>query len=1017
MRIKLLQQFLILIYVVIVSGCGGGGSSSDEASTQQPPATFLTNAAITVDGQANDWIDVESVVIDPQGDQTGNSSADLLSVSAVIDGEDMVLLMETAGPIVMPHTPTQEYSHYEIGVHFFTDSDCQNSIGFVIANNFTHFDGVNTHIISSDIPDLTLIPTTTAYQSNILETRFNASFLLDGRTYINFYPIIQSFNTDSVQTINDEINLIVECYAINAPTQTSTGDIVPTNSAPGVSNVYVLDVNGSNAEVGDELIGQYDFIDINSDTEGMSQYRWLRDGVPIAGALGSSYIIQEGDIGKSIAFEITPIASTGTTIGRVVVVEIIPVLIDPPTVSVEVNVTDAPGDVLSYRWRATDGQIVNINAATTIWTLPPGPGLHFAYVQVANGNGGYTERRVAVSTENIGSPLSRNFVPRDPTPPAAPKETGSTFRVSVVTDLTSHLVYGANIPVYMEKLSTGEISPILSTDLKGEAIFRNLIPGNYALFCSLDEGQTFIDCTGDPIIIDSEAQTYTTWMILNTEAYGAVTAGSALLADGNPCGIVSPFFNTEVTGQASFLNSDGVTISTPSQTNAYGDYLLPLAVGATSVKLECEGVAPQFEVATTTGGLSLPGLSTIFPGTAAPEIVSMSATFDNAEIGIFLPPPNGLPSDVVPRADMFLAFKGLDTDRSACEYYKVIGAVLDCDAEGNISGGVNFDDWKRVNHMEPYVINGQTEYSAIYVNEVDLNLTRNHHSISYGPDQTAAYVCNYLGPKNTTQAEVDIAVDNALNNKDLVACVAMDHLVHEGVNNGQAFTRFFTFGPDGNLLKSVNLDGRGEKFLPGTCIACHGGDHYAGKFPEDGTGSANIGAHFLPYDVSNFAFSQAIGLTATEQQHAIKQLNLNILNAGPTLAVTELIDGWYANNADEMDEEYLPESWENAIQNGDTAALDYYRYVLAPSCRTCHVAFNEKYNFDHFDNVLFQGNRVPGKLTATCGQSIDSRIGHSMPNSLVTFNRFWESAGTAKDGPAAFEAFYSDFSCLFGVTP
>ena len=74
----------------------------------------------------------------------------------------------------------------------------------------------------------------------------------------------------------------------------------------------------------------------------------------------------------------------------------------PPQVTVSVAATDTKGAPLSYQWQATDGSIVDVNSAATTWTLPAGPGLHFAYVMISNGRGGYLERRVAVSTDSIG---------------------------------------------------------------------------------------------------------------------------------------------------------------------------------------------------------------------------------------------------------------------------------------------------------------------------------------------------------------------------------------------------------------------------------------------------------------------------------------------------------------------------------------------------------------------------------------------------------------------------------------
>jgi len=74
-----------------------------------------------------------------------------------------------------------------------------------------------------------------------------------------------------------------------------------------------------------------------------------------------------------------------------------------PTVAITVQATDSSGGVVHYRWKSTDGSINDVNSPTTSWTLPNGPGLHFAYVLVSNGRGGYTERRIAVNTDTIAT--------------------------------------------------------------------------------------------------------------------------------------------------------------------------------------------------------------------------------------------------------------------------------------------------------------------------------------------------------------------------------------------------------------------------------------------------------------------------------------------------------------------------------------------------------------------------------------------------------------------------------------
>jgi hypothetical protein len=127
------------------------------------------------------------------------------------------------------------------------------------------------------------------------------------------------------------------------------------------------------------------------------------------------------------------------------------------------------------------------------------------------------------------------------------------------------------------------------------------------------------------------------------------------------------------------------------------------------------------------------------------------------------------------------------------------------------------------NNSRNYNHPGGTEVQATYINQVDLNLTRNHDSIAY-PSSVAAYVCNHLGSKDETRAEVDRVVEDAVAGKNLVACAAMDYIVHPGANADNPLVRFMIFGPDGSLLPSVNLDNHGEKSVPDVCVAGHGGD-------------------------------------------------------------------------------------------------------------------------------------------------------------------------------------------------
>src|SRR5207249_2202938 len=184
---------------------------------------------------------------------------------------------------------------------------------------------------------------------------------------------------------------------------------------------------------------------------------------------------------------------------------------------------------------------------------------------------------------------------------------------------------------------------------------------------------------------------------------------------------------------------------------------------------------------------------------------------------------------------------GIDSRQDACAYYQAIGAAQGCSGT-NLVNPITFDDWQRATQMGVYAPAGAPpEYVANFINKADLNLARNHHSISYGPNHTAAYVCNHLGPdipqgqldspqtgthgiagRKDVNGIDDVVFNNLVEGSNLVACVAMDFSPMPGVNkvNGveQPFVRFLIFGPSGQLLPSINLDGRREKFVPGTCV-------------------------------------------------------------------------------------------------------------------------------------------------------------------------------------------------------
>jgi len=779
----------------------------------------------------------------------------------------------------------------------------------------------------------------------------------------------------------------------------------------------------------------------------------------------------------------TAISSDGESGGHVNLIR--------PTVTV--TVTASGSARLHYKWRSSDGQIVDTDAPTTQWTLPSGPGVHFAYVLVSDRMGGYTEARVVVSTDDVGgAPESAAMRPRAlvlPTAPA-PSTSSDTYRSFVnVGDPSSDyrtVIPGMQINATdVNTLANYPPTGSFPSGPDGSFVIPNVPYGaTFNLNCSFDGGKTFVtgcsEFTGT--MLTGTAYTDYSGREIGVGISGWIV-GHITLADGSPCGVDNDLFGVHSAGSATVLAAHNAIITTAT-INQYGDWAAPLAsTSATpvSVKFRCEGARASASVGAPSSFISVAPL-VFAASTGQPVISGMTAPL-NGRPGLFqsepsrstpaLPAagtptmldgidgwsslsPTHFPSDFQSNQNSFLAFKGHDTRMGACKYYLSIGAVKGCNPDGSLYGAVSYEDWKRDGKIEKYAQPGGVAAAATYINKTDLNLTRQHESIRYGTDSLAAVVCNHLGPADQNKSvdlfvnpgagtvvpggtTADDAIASAIAGKNLVACVAMDYAAHSGVNGGKKFVRFYIFGPSGQLLPSVNLDGRGEKFVPGSCVPCHGGDHYAGGYPEDGSGPADFGGHMLPYDKGNFTFSDVDGLDDAGREAAIMLLNQNLLNVDPiqtpavaagalTLAGQNLIQGWYSYmsgspTSSSLDQSYVPYSWKQEASNeaaayvtnpsyignpngyldpGKDHATPFYARVLARTCRTCHVNQISAYNFDDltglasspvFEDVGDEFQR------SVCGRSSYPWRGLQMADSQVTFNRFWLSQGSVLLGP------------------
>lgn len=83
--------------------------------------------------------------------------------------------------------------------------------------------------------------------------------------------------------------------------------VAAVGDAPVVSNVGV----SGEPYIGAPLTGTYTYTDADSDAEGSSTYRWLRDGNAINGVTTKDYTATQDDNGTTLSFCVTPVSATG----------------------------------------------------------------------------------------------------------------------------------------------------------------------------------------------------------------------------------------------------------------------------------------------------------------------------------------------------------------------------------------------------------------------------------------------------------------------------------------------------------------------------------------------------------------------------------------------------------------------------------------------------------------------------------------------------------------------------------
>ena len=140
----------------------------------------------------------------------------------------------------------------------------------------------------------------------------------------------------------------------------------------------------------------------------------------------------------------------------------------------------------------------------------------------------------------------------------------------------------------------------------------------------------------------------------------------------------------------------------------------------------------------------------------------------------------------------------------------------------------------------------------------------------------------------------------------------------------------------------ADLDGCGNKFVPGLCLNCHGGDvptqfnNNPAKTTWTTQDVLEVGAaSFREFDTATFKYPGGRS-TPNNVEHAMfKQLNKLVQETDPADGINDLINAWYSGSGDiTQNTNHVPPSWSAA------GGSMVYRNTVARGCRTCHIALD-----------------------------------------------------------------------------
>ncbi len=274
--------------------------------------------------------------------------------------------------------------------------------------------------------------------------------------------------------------------------------------------------------------------------------------------------------------------------------------------------------------------------------------------------------------------------------------------------------------------------------------------------------------------------------------------------------------------------------------------------------------------------------------------------------------------------------------------------------------------WKAANGFDS---GAGAQVTAVFGDARDLGFGRRMTARQNNDGTLAFYVENYLvktgGAYKYSPINLEAAIVRDPNSLVYLAGIEFS----PGPAGGRSFAKFFSFNvATGEREVMVDIDGRGDKAMPGPCLTCHGGRADA-LTPPDASGKPRFSllqnavsrtrgdtmGQLPPFEVDSFQFSTTPGYTRVEQEAALKTMNRWVLCSYPLPAASAAPEDacrrpassgeWQGTAAALVKASYggdglpnpvyadvdVPASWTAAGQ----ATL--YKTAIAPACRQCHI--------------------------------------------------------------------------------